>query len=90
MHILRQLPEFSNKTGSKLKGNQRLIVLWNLCLVSLINLFNNVTDTFWFEVIKEKMPSLDCSDLWECIIEVTNTSFYGDSILINLPVAFDE
>lgn len=56
MQILRQFPGFSNKTGSKLKGNQRLIIFWNLCLVSLINMFNNVADTFWFEAIKSRLP----------------------------------
>lgn len=32
MQILGRLPKFSNKTGSKLKGNQGLIILWNLVL----------------------------------------------------------
>lgn len=36
------------------------------------------------------MPSFDGTDFWECIIQVTNTPFYGDSILVNTSVAFDE
>lgn len=56
MQILRRLPEFPNKTGSNSKGNQGLVILWNLCLVPLINLFNNIACS---EVIKLKMPSLD-------------------------------
>lgn len=58
MQILRRLPEFSNKTGSNLKGNQGMVKLWNLVLVPLINLFNNA----WSEDMKLKMSSFDGND----------------------------
>lgn len=59
-------------------------------MVTLINLLNNVADTFWSEAVKEKIPYFDCIDFWECIIQLMDRSFYGDSILVNTSVAFDE
>lgn len=55
MQILKGLPEFSNKKVSNSKGNQSLVILWNLCLVPLISLFTNA----WSEDMKLKMPSFD-------------------------------
>lgn len=58
MQILKELPEFFNKKASNSIDNQGLVILWNLCLGPLINLFNNA----WSEDMKLIMPSFDGTD----------------------------